>query len=513
VPLSAWVNAADLARELQNLADKPQLTGRRKELRALADDLAAGQDLGLWAEVDLVRAYARPECLEPPPPAATSPARSTAGAGAAPGARRRAGAARGAGGTGGAGRGATAAHRVRAAATGVRWRPLWERVCRVREGALEAALGVMVFVPLLVTWAGLRMAGEAYGELAESDPAEASRPFLQLWQSGFGGHLSPYERFDSVTLTAVGLIAFLVLLAVWHAWVRSRTDREEEAREADDRAVLGALTSVLTRAQLLLAEHKYTSPQRFAAELTGAAKQLSELTGQAAESHDKLVQAAGTADRAMADLAAATDRLSHELPLLGAAADRIEAAVRSGADALRDAQATATDAVRTAQDSTTRTGQDNVTAVREVGERIAQAGSLMDTAVKELTTVQRELAGLSGKAVQSNDRASRSMVSSADRTGDAADGMRVAAERWDAAAAHWQDAAARLDEGIRRLAGVAPRGPVDAPGPGSSTGYGPGPADGFGVEYSDAPPDGHGTGTGRGSGNGTGGGPGTGVHS
>ncbi|MGW2642908.1 hypothetical protein [Streptomyces sp. NPDC001348] len=412
-------NSAELTRDLRTLAAKPQLQRRAKELRALADDLARGQDLDVWAEIDLIRAFARPECVESPGAAAPPPP-------TAPGAKR---------------------------ANQATWKGLWDWLRKVREGPLEAALGVMVFVPLLVTWAGLRMAGEAYGELAEDDPKEASRPFLQLWQSGFDGHLSSYERFDSVALTAVGLIGFLVLLAVWHACVRARTERELADQEDERNAVLAELVSVLTRAQLLLVTHRHGSPQRFAAELTVAAGQLRSLTRQVAKSHDSLVLVAESADRAVTALSAATDRLSDEVPQLGAAADRIETAVRSGADALRDAQATAVDAVRSAQDSTTRTGQDNATAVREVGDRIVQAGTLIDTALKKLTTVQGELVTLSGQAVQATDRASQSMVSSAGRTGDAVDGMRKATERWDAAAAHWQDAAARLDEGIRRLAG------------------------------------------------------------
>lgn len=414
MPLSALVDSADLARELRSLADRPQLAGRRKELQGLADDLGSGQDLEMWAELDLVQAFARTELLEP-----------------------------------------SAAAPPRPGAAGKRRIPLWRGIRKVREAPLEAALGVLVFLPLLVTWAGLRLAGGAYGELAEADPEEASRPFLQLWQSGFDGHLSSYERFDSVALTAVGLIGVLLLLAVWHAWARTRTENELASQEAEAALVLGHLTSVLTRTQLALVAHKHSSPQRFTAELTKAARQLRTLTDRAVQTHDKLVQVADAGERAAEGISAATDRLSKEVPALAAAAGRIETAVLDSAEAVRHAQSAAVDAVRTAQEHTTRTGQDNVTAVREFGDRVGRAGEVIDTALKELTAAQQQLVGLSDQALQASDKASQSMIRSADRTGEAVDDMRKASEQWDAAAAHWLDAAARLDVGIRVLSGTA----------------------------------------------------------
>lgn len=424
MPQSALVDCVQLARELRDLAKQAPLAGRKQELEGLADDLTAGSDLEVWADLDLVASFARPESFAP------------LGSG-----------------------GSVSGRKAKVAATGRGGRPwatAWARIRRVRDEPLEAALGVLVFLPLLVTWAGLRMASEAYGELAESDPKQASRPFLQLWQSGFDGHLSSYERFDSVALTAVGLIGALLLLAIWHAWVRTRAERELAGEETERATLLARLTSVMTRTQLALMPHRYGSPKQFGAELTAAARQLRSLNKQAAASHDKLVLAADASQTAVTGLAAASDRLAQEVPRLGTIADRIETAIRTGTDVLRDAHTKAVDAMRTSQDSTTKTGQDNVTAVREVGDRIVQAGALIDTALKELVTAQRDLAGLSGHAVAATERVSEAMVRSADRTVDAVDGMRRATEQWDAAAAHWQDAAARLDAGMHRLAGEPP---------------------------------------------------------
>ncbi|WUH92839.1 hypothetical protein OG900_23850 [Streptomyces sp. NBC_00433] len=402
MPLSALVDPAELARELTSLADQPQLGGRKRELQALADDLQHGRDLETWAELDLLQAFARPELLEP-----------------------------------------VAATAARPRGSGAAGKRMWSWVRNVREAPLEAALGVMVFIPLLVTWAGLRLASGAYGKLAKDSPKEASRPFLQLWQSGFDGHLSSYERFDSVALTAVGFIGVLLLLAVWHAWARTRAENEQAAQEAEGVLVVGRLTSVLTRTQLALAAHRNASPQRFSSELTKAAGQLRTLTDRANKTHSKLVQVAEATELAAQGVSAATDRLAREVPTLGAVAGRIETAVTDGAAA-----------VRTAQEHTTRTGQDNVTAVREVGDRIERAALVVDTALKDVSAAQQQLVGLSDQALRASHEASQSMVRSADRTGEAVEDLRKASEQWDAAAAHWLDAAARLDAGIRVLSGA-----------------------------------------------------------
>ncbi|CAM5483433.1 hypothetical protein SALBM135S_06096 [Streptomyces alboniger] len=134
----------------------PELAPRSAELHVLHEDLGSMSQLDQWAEVDLVQAYVRPESVTSLP----------------------------------------------------------EQTSGKRDRLLEAALGVLVFVPLLITWYGLREAVRAYGKLAEEEPKQATRPFLQLRQSGFGGHLSSLGRFENVALMAVLLIALLVALPV-----------------------------------------------------------------------------------------------------------------------------------------------------------------------------------------------------------------------------------------------------------------------------------------------------------
>lgn len=431
VPHPTLVDSGGLARRLRELSDHELLSLRRDELRCLADDLESGTGVEAWAELDLVRSLAGPESLAPPdaPPGTGRPSRFPD--------RLRA--------------------RPRPGASSAALTTGWGRLVRrpVPTDVIEAALGVLVFVPLLVTWLGLREATKAYGRLSAEDPGEASRPFLQLWQSGFGGRLSPLGRFDNVALMAVLLITLLVLVAGWHARSRARAERERDAEDAERERLLAALASVLTRTQLLLVRHRGCAPERFAGELTRAAVRLEALSGEALRGQAMLVRAAGSAESAATALGEAARRLAGELPALGTAAERIEDAVRAGSATLRGAQ-----------EASVRSTADSAAAVRDVGERIGLAGGLIEAALHELTATQRTLVTTSEGVVRSTDRASQALVTSTGRTGEAVDGMREAAERWDAAAAHWQDAAARLDAGIGRLA--------DGSGPGTGPGTGPG---------------------------------------
>ncbi|MEV0126009.1 hypothetical protein AB0I16_31445 [Streptomyces sp. NPDC050703] len=386
-----------IIKELRRLAALPELSPRSAELDALNKDLGSVSRLDQWAEVDLVQAYVRPESVISPP----------------------------------------------------------EQASGKRDRLLEAALGVLVFVPLLITWYGLREAVRAYGELAEEQPKQATRPFLQLWQSGFGGHLSSLGRFENVALMAVLLIALLVALSCWHARVRVRADREEAAQEAARERLLAELASVLTRAQMVLAPHRGASPQQFAAELTKAAKEMGDLTAKAARSHQALSGATASVGQATDALKNAALTLTKEVPKLGAVADRIDTTLRDGA-----AEAA-------------RAGRAGAIAAGKIASQVKSAGDTVEASLKALVTVQQSLVARSESVVEATEQASQALIASTGRTSDAVDGMREATERWDAAAAHWQDAAARLDARMGALAGAMPL-QVAAPAqePGANAVYG-----------------------------------------
>ncbi|MFG3258307.1 hypothetical protein [Streptomyces sp. NPDC048172] len=431
MPQAGLLDKDVLACELKDLADTPALALRSGELHSLAEDLAQEKELDKWAEVDLLQAFARPESLAEAP-------QDTSGR---PGLLRR----------------IADLPRTRPwQAKGVpRWLRDELRERSVRDGLLEAVLGMLVFVPLLITWIGLREAVRAYGELSEEHSKQATRPFLQLWQSGFGGHLSPVGRFENVALTAATLIFLLVVLSGWHSRVRSRAEQGETVRHEEREHVLGRLASTLTRVQMVVAGHRKAAPQQFVAELSKAAKRLERIAAKADSSHQSLVDTAQAAQQATTALESAVNRLGDELPKLGAATTRIEDAVRVGHQAGADASRSSAD------------------AAKDLAVRLKAAGDTVEAALSSLTTAQKTLVAKSESVADATDRASRALVDSTGRTGDAIEGMRQATERWDAAAAHWQDAAQRLDEGLRGIgvrgtlaaaAGVPPQGAQSGPG-------------------------------------------------
>lgn len=236
MPLGALGDRHGVAAHLTDLAEEPGLASRRDELTALADALRGigTSDLEPWTELDLIAAYARPEsvheALRPPPQPRY-----------------------------------------------LAW--------------VEAALGALVFVPLLLTWFGLTRASSAYDALTDADPEQAERPFLQLWQTGFEGHLTGWFTFGHVVASATAVIACLLLLALLHGWGRAAADRAEEAARNDGDRLLARLLPVLTRAQLLLNEERFGSPARFAAELGKSATNLNRLTSKAVTTQERLEKA------------------------------------------------------------------------------------------------------------------------------------------------------------------------------------------------------------------------------
>ncbi|WP_409238220.1 hypothetical protein [Streptomyces sp. PA5.6] len=395
------LDKALIVKELRRLAALPALTPRSAELTVLHQDLSGSNQLDRWAEIDLVQAYVRPESV----------------------------------------------------------RTSQDRTSGRHDRLLEAALGVLVFIPLLITWFGLREAVRAYGELADENPEQATRPFLQLWQSGFGGHLSSLGRFENVALMAVLLIALLVGLSVWHARVRVRTERAEDAREAEQDRLLAELAAVLTRTQMLLASHRSASPQQFTAELTKAALKMQQVTTKAERSHNALTGATASVSQATEALRQAARALTKEVPKLGDATDRINTTLRDGTH------------------ETAKAGRANAQAARGIVDHVKTAGDTVEASLKALVAAQQSLVTRSESVAKATELASQALVASAGRTGDAVDGMREATERWDAAAAHWQDAAARLDARLATLTGALPA-PAPAPvggGYGSANGaYGAG---------------------------------------
>ncbi|MFZ3499384.1 hypothetical protein ACODT5_40295 [Streptomyces sp. 5.8] len=312
------LNQDVLSAHLRSWAEAPELSSRKGELDALADALAGKGSLDPWTELDLVAAYARQESL-------------TAGD----------------------------------AKPGTRWLVI-----------LEIVLGVMVFIPLLITWFGLGRASAAYGELIRADPDQAGRPFLQLWQGGFEGRLAGWLTFGHVATAATVAIAGLLVISVVHAVKRARAAGRVEAAEQRVQNVLTELLPLLTRIQLVLNSHRLSSPQRFAAELSQAARRLGKLTTRTLETQETLREAA---ESVVAATEAATQNMTSLEGLMGpliAAVTRVEDVVRENAE-----QVAATAVTVAGAGADTREGMEKL--AEAVGTQLEQIGARIEGVVRE----------------------------------------------------------------------------------------------------------------------------------
>ncbi|MEV6972898.1 methyl-accepting chemotaxis protein [Kitasatospora sp. NPDC093806] len=393
--------------ELRDLADRPGLAHRQEELKELGLALSGTGDLDRWADLDLVHSFVRPES-------------------------------------------------VRAA---VRPRPeqrFWSWV--------EVALGGLVFVPLLVTWLGLMQATSAYQALIGADAKQAGRPFLQLWQTGFEGRLPGWATFGDIALSASVFIALLLGFSVAHGLRKAGAERREAAAAGEAEELLAALAPVLTRAQVVLNERRRASPQRFVAELTGAAETLERLGRQAADTQRDLGAAAlvveqsvtGAKER-LAEAGAAVDPLRRAVDGIEQAVDgigqavresgeRLAGTVRDGGDRLAE---TVRDGAAATGDLVHRSGKQAVEAAElvraatdRVGTELAGAGERVEDAVRDLAVAQRgfttgaeTVADLSGRLLERIDGLTREVAAMADRVAAAASAATAAADRLDAARA------------------------------------------------------------------------------
>ncbi|MYY13179.1 methyl-accepting chemotaxis protein [Streptomyces sp. SID4919] len=370
MPVGALADRAAVAGQLRNLAAEPGLASRRDELSALADALQGigGGDVEPWTELDLLDAYARPESV----------------------------------------------HALRTAPPD---RAFW--------GWLEAGIGALVFLPLLLTWYALSEATSAYEALIGEEPKAAARPFLQLWQTGFEGRLTGWSTFGDVAVYASWAIVLLFALTLVHGFRRAHEDRREAGADRSAAELLARLVPVLTRAQLLLNDKRLTSPARFTGELSKAAASLGQLVVQASQTQERLTAAAASvgssvesAERRLAGVDAAVQPLE-------SAARRIETAVTRGGGEVGKAL-------------------DGVTAVNgEVRDVLDRAGERVEDSVHTLGAAQRSFTTATEVATDVSARVLDRLTEVTEQTAKAVAGS--------------QEAAVRLSEQTRALRETADR--------------------------------------------------------
>ncbi|MEV5417521.1 hypothetical protein ACIQUO_03995 [Streptomyces albogriseolus] len=305
------------ARHLDDAAQDPALAPRAEELRALAQALDSTDvdALDAWADLDLMTHFARPESIAEPVDA---------------------------------------------------------RRGEQLDSVLDWVLGALVFLPLLFTWFGLWQASSAYGALTGDDPKAAGRPFLQLWQSGFDGHLSETYRFGHVAVGGCLALVMLFVLTAVHGYRRTGAERREEQARARAGAALARLVPLLTRAQLSLNEHRFASPQRFAAELNSAAGRLQRM-------HTKAITTQEALERAAELVSKAADKAERRLAQAEAYVRPIEQVVLRIEETVRDSGTALQAAVQGLDGPLTQAG-------RQLADAVSGQTSVLDKAVEDLRT-------------------------------------------------------------------------------------------------------------------------------
>ena len=171
---------------------------------------------------------------------------------------------------------------------------------------LEVMRNVLVFAPIAVTWLGLSLSAAAYYALIGRQPDQVSKPFLLLWEGGFGGVLP--LNFSTLALIDASLIGVLIALSLalhLRTELRGRAVRARVLlKESEIRALLGEASSVGTLA--LSDPDAETALTEMAAEERRIYERAMEREGQLFDLEAairELKEAAGRLDRAAETIA------------------------------------------------------------------------------------------------------------------------------------------------------------------------------------------------------------------
>ncbi|MEU7726854.1 hypothetical protein AB0B78_16665 [Streptomyces sp. NPDC040724] len=342
VPGPTHRNPKALAAELRELAAHPRAGSHSAALRELADAVAGGSGLEVWAGGGLVAAYGGPDALAPGPDKDAARGR--------------------------------------------------------RLGVLPT---VLVFVPLLVTWFGLGAAAWAYQRMRDAG-STAQGSFLTLWQQGFDGQLWPVLRFDMMAVwTVLALSALATATMMRHRW----EERDESERRLLSQRLSGALaqTQALAAGAAAASPGRFTAELQAAAErLRDLLGQAATVQQSARNLVVKADSAAGRSAAATAALDSAAEALRSGSTQIRTAVQSASAAageVSAGSRLLAESVGAAVTALRTSvTESFVTAGRDAAQLIGAAGESVASRFDTVAAAAEE-----REYS-VAGHAAESMDR-------------------------------------------------------------------------------------------------------------
>lgn len=307
---------------------------------------------------------------------------------------------------------------------------------------------VFIFLPLLITWLGLYLATRAYATV----PASETRPFIALWELGFPSYDGLVLRLSLVAILDVIVIGILIVATLFVHFERARLDRSNDRALNETRHQLSA---ALIDASLIVAQKKYSSPQRFQTMLNESAGQLADLVnslrsaaatadgamGRVAKASDRMVQAGSSLEAASAgaalvaaDLATTASTLSGPITGLDNSLAKMQAAIAGHSDALVSSSG-ALDLTLVSLGVASETARSQLQELAPLVSKVmALEKKLVDKIDKTLTDQQVVAAGVTEAAIQIaslQQTAAASATSAAQATHQALDASRGFATHMD----------------------------------------------------------------------------------
>jgi hypothetical protein len=143
----------------------------------------------------------------------------------------------------------------------------------------------LALIPLLATWYALAGASLKYSQELAANPQRVTKPFLLLWEQGFGSHYFP--TFSQIAYFDLGVLLLVLALTVW----AHRTENISAATQTSIAGTLGAAMDALAIAieksvirPPASAEEWAAAAQRIIADAMRETEQLAAASRQAIES-------------------------------------------------------------------------------------------------------------------------------------------------------------------------------------------------------------------------------------
>ena len=313
-------------------------------------------------------------------------------------------------------------------------------------GVADRVRNVLVLVPILLTWFALAEASRAYSSYITENPDEVRKPFLLLWESGFGGHVGPFApSFSKVALLDAILIAIIIALTLY---AHGRREDHDDEIAASANAFQTDLDNVLADASVRLALDRGARPALLANSVERLAERFDrssqELLTRLRLEHDRLEQISTRREKEFSDFgvfasgmragADETHRLLVELR-------QVSAGLRTSLEDLTAEVSTSTDQGRTL-----------LVAIQGL-ERLTTSGIQSDQAVsRQMATAAELLAEAADKAVGGADAAAQAARLATDTTRgitDLAQSLVASQTRIEGSVAAEAEANARLADALR----------------------------------------------------------------